>query len=96
MAATSKVEAVAGAICLGGSEVMPEDLRPDCETLCSLCLAEARGAIIAADKWDAGEGTKAPPVVYAHTAAGDFARVTSLPRTRKRLRLSRSTATTEF
>ena len=41
----TKLEEVARAICLGASEVMPDDIPKDCESLCSMCLSEARAAI---------------------------------------------------
>ena len=39
------IERVARAICTGASEVMPDDVRRDCESLCEMCLAEATAAI---------------------------------------------------
>lgn len=49
------VEIVARAICLAGN--LPDDVRKDCETLCLMCLDEARAAIKAYEKanedhWD--------------------------------------------
>ena len=41
----TKLEEVARAICLGANEVMPDDIPEDCESLCSMCLLEARAAI---------------------------------------------------
>ena len=41
------IERVARAICTGASEVMPDDVRRDCESLCGMCLAEAIAAIAA-------------------------------------------------
>ena len=38
-------ERVGRAICKGANSVMPPDVRPDCEQICSMCDAEARAAI---------------------------------------------------
>ena len=40
---SDKLEAVARAICLAGD--YPDDIRKDCEVLCSMCLDESRAAI---------------------------------------------------
>jgi hypothetical protein len=68
MTGDEKVEIVARAICLAG--VLPDDIRTDCEVLCSMCFAEAVAAIDAVELCATSE--EAPPRAPAQEVRHDI------------------------